>query len=260
MPQDAKDEPASSNINKLQYVRSKKLNAGYPNLSEAKVQLKKQFKQKLPSGLDSLPSGWEWATLMQVSVIVVDCHNKTAPYTNEGIPLIRTTNIRNGELNFRELKYITEETYERWAARTYPEPGDILITREAPMGEACIIPEGLRLCMGQRIMLIRLHPDFVDRQYILYTIQAPCLMDRVQDKPVGATVQHLRVGGVETMLIPVPPLAEQRRIVAKVDQLMALVDELETQLAVSRATGKDLLEALVAELTAANMPSLEVTP
>lgn len=67
---------------------------------------------------------------------------------------------------------------------------------------------------------------------------------------VGATVKHLRVGGVETLPTPVPPTAEQHRIVAKVDQLMALVDELEIQLAAAHTGGADLLEALVAELTA----------
>lgn len=257
VPQDPKEEPASSSMSSLQSVRLEKLSDGYPNPTESKVQVKKQRKQTLPTGLDILPLGWEWVTLMQASILVVDCHNKTAPYTTDGIPLIRTTNIRNGELNYRELKFVSEETYVRWSARVYPEPGDVLITREAPMGEACIIPDGLRICMGQRIMLIRLHPDFVDRHYILYTIQAPDLMDRVQDKPVGATVQHLRVGGVETMLIPLPPLAEQRRIVAKVDQLMARVDELEAQLAASRVAAKDLLDALVAELTSADAPVSE---
>lgn len=76
-------------------------------------------------------------------------------------------------------------------------------------------------------------------------------MDRVQDKPVGATVQHLRVGGVETLLAPIPPLAEQRRIVARVEQLMALVDQWEAQLTAARTTADHLLAALVAELTAA---------
>ena len=55
-------------------------------------------------------------------------------------------------------------------------------------------------------------------------------------------------------VVPVPPLAEQRRIVAKVDQLMALVDQLETQLTASRSTAKNLLEALVAELTSQSPP------
>ncbi len=69
------------------------------------------------------------------------------------------------------------------------------------------------------------------------------------------TRQRINLGNAKALPIPLPPLAEQRRIVAKVDQLMALVDELETHLAASRATAKNLLEALVAELTAAGAPS-----
>ena len=120
------------------------------------------------------------------------------------------------------------------------------------MGEVCIIPNGVRICLGQRMMLIRVVTGTMDTRYLLYSLMDPDLMERVQDKPVGATVQHLRVGGVETLLTPVPPLAEQRRIVAKVDQLMALVDQLETQLSASRTAAEKLMEAVVAELTANN--------
>ena len=66
-------------------------------------------------------------------------------------------------------------------------------------------------------------------------------------KPIGATVQHLRVGGVETLLVPLPPLAEQHRIVAKVDALMALCDRLEASLTAAAATRRRLLDALLAE-------------
>ena len=243
--QDPSDETASELLSRLDVCRSKLLKSDYPNAAESKVQLRKQKNQSVHEDVEPLPYGWEWATLMQSSLLLVDCHNKTAPYVSDGIPLIRTTNIRDGELNFKEPKFITEETYRKWAARTYPEHGDILITREAPMGEACIIPEGIRLCMGQRMMLIRTSPDFVNARYILLTIRAPSMMDRVQDKPVGATVQHLRVGGVESMLVPIPPLAEQHRIVAKVDELMALCDQLKANLATAQTTQLNLADSLV---------------
>lgn len=97
-------------------------------------------------------------------------------------------------------------------------------------------------------MLIRTIPELMNRKYLLYSLMSPDLMDRVQDKPVGATVQHLRVGGVETLLTPIPPLAEQKRIVAKVDQLMGLCDELEAQLRLAEETSRKVAEALVAEL------------
>jgi type I restriction enzyme S subunit len=249
VPQDPNDEPAEELLARIARKRTELLKAAYPNRDEASTQMRKQEAQLLPDGLESLAPGWSWATLIQASLLVVDCHNKTAPYVQSGIRLLRTTNIRDGLLNLTEPKFVDDATYERWSARCKPEPGDVLITREAPMGEVCIIPEGMKVCLGQRMMLIRLVPGTMDQKYLLYSLMAPDLMERVQDKPVGATVQHLRVGGVETLLTPVPPLAEQRRIVAKVSELMALVDELETQLAASRATAEKLLNALVAELT-----------
>jgi type I restriction enzyme S subunit len=226
VPQDPKEESAEELINRINNSRTILLKQGYPNRDESINQLKKQSRQMLPSGLVSLPRGWTWSTLIQLSLLVVDCHNKTAPYTSDGIRLLRTTNIRNGQLNLSEPKFVSDSTYERWSARCKPEAGDILITREAPMGEVCIIPKRMTVCLGQRMMLIRLIPGMFNPQFLLYSFMDPNLMDRVQDKPVGATVQHLRVGGVETLLVPVPPLTEQKRIVAKVDQLMQLCDSL----------------------------------
>ena len=249
VPQDPADESAEALLKRIDQKRSLLLEGGYPNESEAKSQLRKQGNQQVPSDLFELPHNWAWATLMQVSLLVVDCHNKTAPYVSRGIKLLRTTNIRNGMMNFDEPKHVSDETYERWAARCRPEPGDILITREAPMGEVCIIPIGELICMGQRMMLIRVIEEMVEPVFLLKSLMDPGLMARVQDKPVGATVQHLRVGGVETLLVPLPPLAEQRRIVARVDELMGLVDQLEAQLAASRRTAVALLEAGVSALT-----------
>jgi type I restriction enzyme S subunit len=226
LTQDPNDEPAVALLKRIEELRSHLLGSGYPNPKEAATQAKKQSEQWVPNGLESLPSGWEWATLMRCSLLVVDCHNKTAPYSASGIPLIRTTNVRNGELNDNDLKFVDEATYQRWSARCQPEPGDIVITREAPMGEVAIIPKGVRLCLGQRMMLARLVPNTLDPHFLLYSLRDPRLMERVQDKPVGATVQHLRVGGVETLLVPVPPLAEQKRIVAKLDELTDMCDRL----------------------------------
>lgn len=249
VPQKPTEEPAQLLLQRIQTRRARFLYEGYPNENEARTQAKKQREQKLPNGLPKLPLGWVWSTLMQASLLVVDCHNKTALYVSEGIRLLRTTNIRNGQLNFADPKFVTEVTYEKWSARCKPEPGDILITREAPMGEVCIIPSGMNICMGQRMMLVRLCPDTMNRNFLLYSLMEPGLMDRVQDKPIGATVKHLRVGGVETLLVPIPPLAEQHRIVAKVDQLMALIDKLEEQQARKAKVAEAFAQAAVSAIT-----------
>lgn len=245
--QDPADEPAAELLAKVAKKRSSLLKAGLPNLTEASAQQRKQERQSVPQGLDALPSGWCWATLLQCSAFVVDCHNKTAPYSKSGIVLLRTTNIRDGRVNLKEPKFVDEKTYERWSARCEPQPGDILITREAPMGEVAIIPDGMMVCLGQRMMLARLVQDLIDPNFMLYSLRDPDLMNRVQDKPVGATVQHLRVGGVETLLVPLPPLAEQHRIVVKVDELIALCDKIEANLDAAQFDRSRLLDALLQE-------------
>ncbi|QIB65603.1 restriction endonuclease subunit S [Kineobactrum salinum] len=244
-PHNPNDPPASELLEEISKKRTQILEKFYPNESESKTQLNKQKKQVLPKSLPTLPIGWAWATLMQCSLIIVDCHNKTAPYSDSGIVLLRTSNIRNGCILLDEVKYVTEKTFERWAARATPEAGDILITREAPMGEVCIIPKEPKVCMGQRMMLIRVVPQTINNQFLLYSLRDPNIMNRVQDKPVGMTVQHLRVGGVETLLVPLPPLSEQNRIVAKIEQLMALCDTLETQIDSATSKQTELLNALI---------------
>ncbi len=246
--QDPNDEPAAELLRRMAVARLEMLEAGYPNPSEAQTQLKKLSTQTVPDYVENLPTGWSWATLQQCAMLVVDCKNKTAPYSPTGIRLVRTTNVKDGKLNASDQKYVNQETYEVWSARCKPETGDILITREAPMGEVCLIPPGETICLGQRIMLVRLVAGFIDRNFMLYSLRDPGLMDRVQDKPLGMTVQHLRVGGIETLLVAVPPLDEQHSIVAKVDELMVLCDRLEATLATDGECRRRLLDALLHEV------------
>ena len=246
--QDPNDEPAAELLRRMDVARLEMLEAGYPNPSEAQTQLKKLSTQTVPDYVENLPTGWSWATLQQCAMLVVDCKNKTAPYSPTGIRLVRTTNVKDGKLNASDQKYVNQETYEVWSARCKPETGDILITREAPMGEVCLIPPGETICLGQRIMLVCLVAGFIDRNFMLYSLRDPGLMDRVQDKPLGMTVQHLRVGGIETLLVAVPPLDEQHSIVAKVDELMVLCDRLEATFATDGECRRRLLDALLHEV------------
>ena len=148
--QDPNDEQASELLRRIATKRTGLLKAGYPNPDEARTQIKKLAEQSVPGGLEPLPTGWAWATLLQCSALVIDCKNKTAPYASSEIHSIRTTNVRDGWMNLTDQKYVDQKTYETWSARCAPEPGDILITREAPMGEVCLIPPGEQICLGQR--------------------------------------------------------------------------------------------------------------
>ena len=176
---------------------------------------------------DPLPTGWRWTTAAEICDAVVDCHNQTAPYTDSGIPLVRTTNIRGGKIHLEETRFVDQPTYEFWSKRCAPKPGDVLFTREAPMGEAGIIPDGATLCMGQRMMLLRSSPQILNR-YLLTALITPGLLAHITRIAVGSGVKHLRVRDVESLPIPLPPLAEQTRIVAEVERRLSVVEELES--------------------------------
>jgi type I restriction enzyme S subunit len=227
VPQDPNDQPASELLDELRKTRLEIYENEHKNNPEAKAMLRKLNNLDDIDSPFQLPEMWTTVYLIDCCEYLVDCHNKTATYKEAGIPIIRTTNIRGRQIQDRDMKYVDEDTYEFWARRCPPQPGDIIFTREAPMGEAAIIPENMICCLGQRTMLIRPMQKFVYNKYLLIALTEPALLERASSSAIGSTVKPLRVGDVEELNIPLPPLAEQRRIVAKIDQLMARCDELE---------------------------------
>jgi len=197
--------------------------------------IRKLKKLKAADAPFELPPSWKCIQLIQICRVLVDCHNKTAPYRDAGIPIIRTTNVRNREFLENNLKYVDQDTYNYWSRRCPPEPGDIIFTREAPMGEALIIPEGAKWCLGQRTMLIRPMHEFVSNEYLLLALTEPNLLERASENAVGLTVKHLRVGDVESLSIPLPPLNEQHRIVKRVNDLLAICNQITALLQCSQA-------------------------
>lgn len=113
------------------------------------------------------------------------------------------------------------------------------------MGAVCVIPEGERICLGQRMMPARLVPETIDPRFMFYSLRDPNLLERVQNKPLGMTVQHVRVGGVESLLVAIPPLAEQHASWLRSIPFMTLCDRLEAALVSADTTRARLLHALL---------------
>ena len=174
---------------------------------------------------EKIPTGWCWASFLQSCHLVIDCHNKTAPYEDNGIHLVRTTNVRNGRLNLKEkIKYVSQETFEYWSRRCIPEPGDILFTREAPMGEAAIIPKDTQVCMGQRMMLLKVFSNCLNNKYLLYNILSATFQQRSIKNAIGTGVKHLRVGDVEQLVFPICSYEEQVQIVQEIETRLSVCD------------------------------------
>jgi type I restriction enzyme S subunit len=201
------------------------ISKGNNEAKRIKTKLKKStFK---PSN-EGLPNQWSWATFIHSCLFVIDCHNKTAPYEDDGIYLVRTTNIRNGKLDLEnKIKYVSEDTYQYWSRRAFPNTNDIIFTREAPMGEAAIIPKDTKICLGQRTMLLRTIPDLLENKYLLYNILSEVFQQRMRDGAIGTGVKHLRVGDVENLSFPLCPNQEQHQIVREIESRLSVCDKIE---------------------------------
>ncbi|MGR5274117.1 restriction endonuclease subunit S [Vibrio alginolyticus] len=194
-----------------------------------------------------LPINWQWTSFMSSMDKVVDCHNKTAPYIDEGIPLIRTPDIRNGKISLEGAMYISQETYDYWSRRCPPASGDIIFTREAPMGEAGIVPDNVTLCMGQRMMLLRPNKKYLDPKYVLLNILSLSFQERMGAQAIGTGVKHLRVADVESLSYPLAPLEEQKEIVRLVDQYFAFAETIEAQVKKAQARVDNLTQSILAK-------------
>ncbi|MGR5348495.1 restriction endonuclease subunit S [Vibrio mediterranei] len=253
-----KDATGAELLTDIEYLRVKWAESSFDQeLKEAKTMLTKLRKQSVEPPTEKLPEHWQWATFLQVSMAVIDCHNKTAPYVEKGIHLVRTTDIRNGKMDLRNTKKITDETYDYWSRRMPPKPGDIFFTREAPMGEAAIVPKKEKVCLGQRTMLLRLFPEHINNEFLLYVIRSPSFQRRMVEAAVGMTVKHLRVGGVENLFVPVPPKSEQDLIVVILNHFFSLCEKLEQGLSNKNRVAENLASSSTAELTGINITQKE---
>ena len=155
----------------------------------------------------------ECRTIKELCSVVVDCPHSTPTWTAEGKIVVRNNNIKNGRIDFSSPSYTDDEHYQQRIKRATPQGGDIIITREAPMGEVGMIPEGIVCCLGQRMVLLRANPDICDNYYLLYSLQSRYVQHQISwSEGTGTTVSNLRIPHLEQLKIPYLPLSKQRQV------------------------------------------------
>ncbi|SRR5579883_175895 len=155
----------------------------------------------------------QYQTLTEVCELIVDCEHKTAPIQTVGYPSIRTPNIGRGRLILDNVNRVSEETYKAWTKRAIPQAKDLVLAREAPVGNVAIIPPNLKVCLGQRTVLIRPDKKKVDPDYLCYLMLGNEIQDKLLSLSNGATVHHLNLKDIRNLELPeLPPLYTQRKI------------------------------------------------
>lgn len=163
----------------------------------------------------NVPEGWKHAPIKHLCESIVDCVNKTAPVVDYITPykMIRTTNVRYGKVDTDNVRYVEEEIYKNWIRRGAPRKGDLIFTREAPVGEAGILNNDDSVFLGQRTMMYRADPGKSSNLFLFYSLQTRFCQKQIEDFSNGGTVAHMRVPDCGEIIIRVPPLPEQKKIV-----------------------------------------------
>lgn len=188
---------------------------------------------------DSLP-------LRQLCTDIIDCPHSTPTWTKQGVIVLRNQNIRNGQLDLSEPSYTDEVNFAKRTQRALPVHGDLVITREAPMGEVCMIPVGLRCCLGQRMVLLRPNCDTVVPNYLLYAIQSSTVQDAIRlQGGTGSTVSNLRIPVLSALEIPLPTLQEQQAIAEALSDVDGLISALDALIAKKRAIKQGAMQELL---------------
>ena len=174
-----------------------------------------------------IPSSWVWCKLENITVLIEDCPHTTAKDEGEGYPLVRTSNIGEGQLLLDGVHRVSKEVYDKRNIRAVPQVNDIIYAREAPAGNAAVIRENEQVCLGQRTVLIRPMDTLIDSVWLTYAILAPYSRNHLTSKATGSTVSHVNMASIRPFDLPLPPISEQHRIVAEIRRWFALIDQIE---------------------------------
>jgi type I restriction enzyme S subunit len=226
-----------------------------------------------PSGiawLGDIPAHWEVLALKRVLRRLIDCEHKTAPKIDDSeFRVVRTTAVRNGDLRMFGTYCTTPEAYRTWTRRGLPEVGDVVFTREAPAGEACLVPDGIKVCLGQRTVLMKPNRGRLNAQFLVDTIYAGPPRIAITLATQGSTVGHFNMVDIGALTILLPPKQEQDQIVesvreqtaglvtaiSRLDREIDLLREYRTRLVADVVTGKLDVREAAASLPQDELPS-----
>jgi type i restriction modification DNA specificity domain len=196
----------------------------------------------------AIPENWVWVRLEDY-LQFVDYRGMTPLKIEKGVRLITAANIKKGFFDHSTEAYISEDEYQQRMSRGITELGDVIFTTEAPLGHCCLNPFEKSSC-GQRIITFKpyVKADYIN-QFIVYVINSTFFQKEINDNKSGVTAKGIKAATLKTFLFPLPPLTEQQQIVAKLNRLLAEIDNLKTQeqalLAAQNAFPKKLRAAIL---------------
>ncbi|MCM2444697.1 restriction endonuclease subunit S [Rahnella sp. CG8] len=193
------------------------------------------------------PKNWSWIRLGNLAKFI-DYRGKTPKKTESGIRIITAKNIKKGFIDLNPEEFIAEQDYQSWMTRGFPKNGDILFTTEAPLGNAAIIDLNDKFALAQRSICFQWHIPEIS-PFMLIQILAKPFQSQLNDQSTGMTATGIKAAKLKEIPVILPPMLEQKKVVARVKELMSLCDQLEQQSLTSLDAHHQLVATLLETLT-----------
>ncbi|UOQ80995.1 restriction endonuclease subunit S [Hymenobacter sp. 5414T-23] len=242
LPQDPTDEPAAVLLQKLQVAKAAAGKGG-------KCKAGTLFAEEPVDGPFEIPSSWEWITLGEIASKIGSGSTPKAGYTKEGVPFFRSQNIYEEGLELSDVVYISQDIHHSMRGTQVQENDVLLNITGGSLGRATLVtdlPSGGNV--SQHVCIVR--SSTLNSRFLHKLILSPYFQDLIFTSTSGAGRQGLPKYNLEQFLIPIPPLAEQHRIVVKLEQLMQHCDALEQRIRESRRLAEQLLQTALREALA----------
>ncbi|HNW79885.1 MAG TPA: restriction endonuclease subunit S [Methanoregulaceae archaeon] len=205
-----------------------------------------RLKQLDPSKLPILPKLWEWHHIHEVAerVTVGYVGPMKDEYVSEGIPFLRSQNVREWGFDPSGLIFITKEFHEK-IKKSALEPRDLVIVRSGNVGTACIIPDNLPEANCSDLVIVKQPFGFIS-EYGAYFLNSVAKSE-IDTAKVGIALSHFNTQSVANLSIPLPPCPEQHEIIRRVEALFALADRIEQRAVAGKERADRLTQAILAK-------------
>ena len=191
-----------------------------------------------------IPAGWKWVRLGEICEKITDGTHKTPKYTNSGVKFVSAKDIYNKELDFSHCKYISENEHRELYKRCNPEYNDLLISKSGSIGTVALNNVKYEFSLFESLALVKYNQKLMLPKFMQYAVQYICNNLTASDIK-GVCVKHLHLNVLSSQILSVPPLAEQKEIVSRVEKLLANVTELEKQITEREEMTKQLMQSIM---------------
>jgi len=186
---------------------------------------------------------WETKEMVDICDLITCGVAKKPEYVDDGIPFLSAKNIKKGQVIWNNHKYISEKMHSELTKNNKPLKGDILYTRVGSFGEAAVVEEDVEFSVFVSLTLIKPKPTYVDKYFLKYFLNSDDVKKIAKNSISGSGVGNLNVGTVRKFRIPLPPLPQQKQIVAILDKAFAAIDTAKANAEQNLQNAKELFES-----------------